>query len=648
MRYLLIFQLLILISNSALSQTTAKVSGRIDLTNFKKETSLKSRVSNETSEDEIRSTPLFVRLDVDVLNESYLFNNEPLVYDGNRIQSKVINGDEKILLKYKVSNSGNQDATGVNYMFSYSSKDLSNGSLTSNKFDFEILNKPSTIKSDESIEILVEVRADRNIVPSKTSFSLDVNDMTKKGDIATTSQFETDFFKPPRLDFKVIVDKTASDPRMTENVDKKIDIKDFVILNFVISNDGLGPAKDLYIEFPKTNEYITREKFNIDGIDFSRDDIIGPTNIDAKKTFEVKLMYSINKAEGIEELARGDGIEFKIDLEEDDLGGFSLTDNVSIYIEERSNDSFLEGNLQEVGILSFDEANIKDYDNSFKTSLINPNNHALVIYNSNYIDTWNVSDIPGAEDDALLVEQYFRNVFGVSDVTKIYNKGKNEFRGIMSIKLLEDLRGKENVNLYVYYAGHGVLSKDGSPYFLPVDATPREEFLEEGSINQTDFYKQLYELDNVKNVFAFIDACFSGMPKDREDKYINEDIEEVAKSVRSGNVVSRSFSMLPKQYEDKITIFTASSNDEVSYSYRYFNNLYKTNNLNISNGLFTTFLLAGFSVDDNGFMISDRNKDNKLSNEELYSYIKDKVSSFSKNKQNPSWIGKNKSLNIIN
>ena len=71
MKYILIFQLFFLISNSALSQTTAKVSGRIDLTKFKKDTSIKSRVSNESSDDEIRSTPLFVRLNVDVLNDAF-------------------------------------------------------------------------------------------------------------------------------------------------------------------------------------------------------------------------------------------------------------------------------------------------------------------------------------------------------------------------------------------------------------------------------------------------------------------------------------------------------------------------------------------------------------------------------------------------
>tara|TARA_Y100001958_G_C21240579_1_gene568134 strand:- start:1753 stop:3693 length:1941 start_codon:yes stop_codon:yes gene_type:complete len=639
MKYILIFQLFFLISNSALSQTTAKVSGRIDLTKFKKDTSIKSRVSNESSDDEIRSTPLFVRLNVDVLNESYLFNDEPIVYDGNRIQSKVINGDEKLLLKYRVSNSGNQDATGVNYIFSYKSKDLNDGSLTSNNFDFNIINKPSTIKSDESVEIQVEVRADRKLVPSKTSFSLDVNDMTKKGDIATTSQFQTDFFKPPRLDFKVIVDKTASDPRMTENVDKKIDIKDYVILNFIISNDGLGPAKDLYIEFPKTNDYITREKFNIDGIDFSRDDIIGPTNIEAKKTFEVKLMYSINKAEGIEQLARGDGIEFKIDIEEDDLGTFSLADNVSIYIEEQSNDSFLEGNLQEVDILSFDEANIMDYDNSFKTANRNRNNHALIIYNSDYIDLWGVSDIPGAEDDALLIEQYFRNIFGVSSVTKIANQGKNVFNGIMESTLGTNLLGKENINLYVYYAGHGALSESGDAYFLPVDANPEKNFLEDQSINQNKFYDQLMDLENVKNVYAFIDACFSGLPKDRENKYLNNNIENDANEGR--NIRAISPNKLNNKYKSKITVFTASSADQVSYSYRYFNSKYNQNNLSISNGLFTTFLAAAVQLNDDGLMNADDNKDNQLTNKEIYEYINRNVSSFSKNEQQPDWAGNN-------
>ena len=224
-------------------------------------------------------------------------------------------------------------------------------------------------------------------------------------------------------------------------------------------------------------------------------------------------------------------------------------------------------------------------------------------------------------------------------MTKIANQGKNVFNGIMESTLGTNLLGKENINLYVYYAGHGALSESGDAYFLPVDANPEKNFLEDQSINQNKFYDQLMDLENVKNVYAFIDACFSGLPKDRENKYLNNNIENDANEGR--NIRAISPNKLNNKYKRKITVFTASSADQVSYSYRYFNSKYNQNNLSISNGLFTTFLAAAVQLNDDGLMNADDNKDNQLTNKEIYEYINRNVSSFSKNEQQPDWAGNN-------
>ena len=70
--------------------------------------------------------------------------------------------------------------------------------------------------------------------------------------------------------------------------------------------------------------------------------------------------------------------------------------------------------------------------------------------------------------------------------------------------------------------------------------------------------------------------------------------------------------------------------------------------MNISNGLFTTFLAAAFQLNDSGDMNADENRDKELSENELFSYLKQNVTKFSGGKQNPSCSGCESDQIIVN
>ena len=102
---------LILESNFLHAQNSAKTTGRIDLRKFKtnssdilkKETTI-DILKKETTilEGEIIGTSSYVDLSLEILPESYAFENEPIVYNDKGLQTKVVNGDEEFLMKFKI------------------------------------------------------------------------------------------------------------------------------------------------------------------------------------------------------------------------------------------------------------------------------------------------------------------------------------------------------------------------------------------------------------------------------------------------------------------------------------------------------------------------------------------------------------------
>lgn len=219
------------------------------------------------------------------------------------------------------------------------------------------------------------------------------------------------------------------------------------------------------------------------------------------------------------------------------------------------------------------------------TGIKNERTFALIIANEEYEMATNVEM---ANNDGLAVKEYFSKTLGLSDKQILYypnatfGKMNKAIRDIKSIA--EAYNG--NINLLVYYAGHGIpdnATKDA--FLMPVDADGTD-------VAVCYSLKKLYnEIDNMqlKQAVVFLDACFSGAKRDGDMIVAARGVAIKAKEEKpKGNTI----------------IFTATSDEEAAYSYK-----------DEKHGLFTYFLLKRL-----------QEKKDKVSLGDLSEYIRNNVS----------------------
>lgn len=192
----------------------------------------------------------------------------------------------------------------------------------------------------------------------------------------------------------------------------------------------------------------------------------------------------------------------------------------------------------------------------------NTNTFALIIANENYNK---ISHVPMANNDGKIFAEYCKKTLGLPAVNV------REYFDASSLDLaeaIEDIQQiaqnrKGNLDIIFYYAGHG-MPEEGSneAYLLPVDANGRRTT---GCLALNKLYEDLGSL-NAKNVYVFLDACFTGDGRDGH-------------SINSG---SRGVAIIPKKTDPRnnMVIFTATSDKETAMPFQ-----------EKKHGLFTYFLL---------------------------------------------------------
>jgi len=223
-----------------------------------------------------------------------------------------------------------------------------------------------------------------------------------------------------------------------------------------------------------------------------------------------------------------------------------------------------------------------------KTKMNNPNAIAVVIGNANYQKTKNVKY---AVNDARSIRNYLiqtlgykpGNVFLINNATlsdfKTFFGSESSYKG----KLYNSVKPGES-DVFIYYSGHGAPSlKNNAAYFVPVECDP--QYVELGGYHTNTFYRNLSKVP-AKSVTVVMDACFSGAT-------VFDNISPIVvkskgiKGVKNGVLLS------------------SSSNDEVSCWY----------NAKV-HGMFTYFFLKAIHNRN-----ADKNKDGKLTYEEIYKFI---------------------------
>jgi len=196
----------------------------------------------------------------------------------------------------------------------------------------------------------------------------------------------------------------------------------------------------------------------------------------------------------------------------------------------------------------------------------------------------NVMPVPFARRDATIFEEYAKNVFGISDdKNHIYFRTddgvtKAEFDKVFSEDGWLTKRVDEETDVIIYYAGHGAPELKGkTPYLIPSDGDPN--YPSQTGFSLDNLYDKLEQLD-CRTITVFLDACFSGGT--RENKSLFVDARPVFVQIKH-----------PALRSNKITVFAAAGDDQISSSYP-----------EMKHGLFTYFLLKGLKgdadIDSNG------------------------------------------------
>ncbi|WP_440911165.1 caspase family protein [Candidatus Pelagibacter sp.] len=262
---------------------------------------------------------------------------------------------------------------------------------------------------------------------------------------------------------------------------------------------------------------------------------------------------------------------------------------------------------------------IKNTDFAEKLEPLNPlkiesqlsaNKVALIIGIENYSDIVKASF---AKADAQYFREYAYKGLGIENKNiKLLLDEEATFIEINKVlkKWLVSKIKPNQTELVIYYAGHGLASKNGEElYLLPQDGDP--DLLSISSISRSNLFSEIQSL-NPKSVTIFLDACYSGSSRD------NEILLADARPVR---IVAEQNEDVPENF----TIFSASQLDQISSGLK-----------EINHGIFSYYLMKGLEGK------ADFNKDNRITNGELLAYMDKNVSEKASElgrKQNPALLG---------
>ena len=488
--------------------------------------------------------------------------------------NNILDGDEKSSIKLIVRNDGEGLAQGV------SIKTQVDNSMA---LEFKSENYIGTIEPKSEKSVTIPVRALESITSGSRNFKMMIS--------------EANGFNPSPIEL-VISTKELIKPILKlsdvgiENTITKLPIlkqSETSKVIFRVQNDSKADAKNLVfnIQIPN-NVLLLNGNKRIEIAELKAGSIldipidIAPNNL-ANASEEFKLSYSGKYLNGT--------FSKNLSIESNSVA----SNKVVISGKEETSSNYNEVVTADLNI---------DIENNIPLNKnINKNAIAVVLGIEKYRNVGNVSF---ASRDASIVKEYFNKSLGIPLENIYYKINGDVTRGEMEKIFGGWLQNRvdTNTSVYIYYAGHGAPSADQNAYLIPNDGDPNYAEVTGYSLNK--MYDQLGKLPTDK-ITVFLDACFSG--QDREQKLLIKDAR--------GLGIKTKTSAIP----DKLNVFSASSNDQVSSGWP-----------DKKHGLFTYFMLKGIQGN------ADNNNDKQVSYEELSNYIKlnvERQAGFLDRKQNP-------------
>ena len=211
--------------------------------------------------------------------------------------------------------------------------------------------------------------------------------------------------------------------------------------------------------------------------------------------------------------------------------------------------------------------------------------------------------VPYAQRDAQAVYEYFTRLFRIpaENCFALFDEQATlgEFLDLFEDRLPSLVRKGDTV--YCYFAGHGVPDiGDETSYLLPYDGKPSNP--KRTAYASADLYASLGRL-KAKNVFVFLDACFSGSAGRSQDQKL------LFEGARPGFVKIKDQILSQKN----LALFAAAESNQISNAYQ-----------EKQHGLFTYFLLKGLGGE------SAHNREGVIRIKDLADYVKTNVHNISR------------------
>jgi hypothetical protein len=251
-------------------------------------------------------------------------------------------------------------------------------------------------------------------------------------------------------------------------------------------------------------------------------------------------------------------------------------------------------------------ASFEELTPSKRIASSNDNAVAIIVGIAQYQRT----EVPAiyADQDANYFYDYAALKLGVPErnIIDLVNENANAVEIFLATEnFLRRKIKKDETDVYIFYAGHGLATDDGSEmYLLPYDGAP--QLLERTAISRKQLFNDI-AASNPRSVTVFLDTCYSGTTRGTETL-----------------IASRPIAIKAKQQDipEGFTVMTAAAGDQTAKPLE-----------EAKHGMFSYFLMKGMEGD------ADTNQDNQITAGELHAYVQQNVIQQSSGSQTPELQG---------
>lgn len=507
----------------------------------------------------------------------------------------ILESDEKANLKLTISNKGKGRAQGLEILINDNISDY-NFTIGDNK-------KIYFINPDESTDIIIPIDAGFKVKTAEHKLKIEVKehfgyDMDPAYLVLNTLEYQK-----PQLAFSgfEIVDNGQGTGAIVE--DGQLQAGEQVKVKLVVQNIGQNIALNTKFEIYTTDEniYLENNKGELGSLAIGEVKEFWIT-ISPNKRINYKdnlpLFLSLQEGLGYGNL---DKYQLPIALNQKPPEPNTLTVKADIDKIKKQVARFEYTSNK----FTANVGTIKNIASVSPSKTVRSNAVAVIFGVENYSD---LPPAPYAENDAKIIEKYFKTRLGIDKVVIYKNSDVSGFifddifnpdYGELQKSIL-----KGETDLFVFYSGHGVPNKTGDKiYLFPADG--KVERLESQGYDLNKLYQNLEAL-GAKSVTVFLDACFSGTSR-------------VSEKISTENLVStKGVRIQPKlispwRTNPNFNVFNSSGANETSLGFDP-----------SQTGLFTYYVCVGLQGD------ADLNHDNKITNGELSDFVQSKVVDTSK------------------